>query len=387
MKISVGNKVNLATQISNQMKQDIRRGIYKHGQYLPSMRQLSQQYGVSFNVTYRAIKKLECEGIVATHHGKGILVKEENPAEQSSILFGFIYPYPIEMPFERQILQAIEDAFSSRNNLVVTRSSKLSEENERTIATHFINNGVRGLIIFPVPEDKNGKFFAELARKVPVVIVDRLIEPMDDIPAVIFDTFNLGRDVCVEFFCQRKKKNLLVIVDSLNITPYEFLIDGIKAEAKALGKEANVKIIRVPISEMLLAYYRGDTEPLAKQVRKIRQILKQQNFDAIYCTQDEYIAYVLVDNGIYQSTSDLVFGTQINTSAATINLPRYIDVPVVTWIMDFPAFFAHSAELVQQSLLTGEKLKDIVRIKIPKAERRVMSSNYPAWAPIFAKKL
>ncbi len=387
MSVSVGNKVNLSTQVSHRMKQDIRRGLYKHGQYLPSMRRLSQQYGVSFNVIYRAIRELEYEGIVVTHHGKGVWVREESPAEQSSILFGFIYPYPIEMPFERQILQAIEEAFGSKNNLVVVRSSKLSEENERMIAKHFVNNGVRGLILFPVPADKNGEFFAELAKSIPVILVDRLLKPHHhNIPAVIFDTFNLGRDICIEFFCVRKKKKLLVIVDDLDISPYKFLIDGVEEEARELNRENDLKIIRLPISDMLLAYYKGDLAPMNQQLQKMKRLFKNVRFDAVYCTQDEYIAHILIESGLWKTLPDVIFGTQINPLGATINLPRYIKVPVITWMMDFPALFARAAELVQEALLAGKKLEGVIQMEVPQAKRRVVKMNYPAWMSIPVKE-
>ena len=83
-----GNKVPLYHQVAQTLKQRVRTGLYRSGNPLPSLRTLGEEFKVSPSVIYRAVRDLEESGIVVTHHGKEVRVKEEEGCEKAAIVFG-----------------------------------------------------------------------------------------------------------------------------------------------------------------------------------------------------------------------------------------------------------------------------------------------------------
>lgn len=98
MKILISNKsgVPIYEQIKVQIKEQIMSGELAENEFLPSIRQLAKELGISVITTTRAYSDLEAEGFIATMQGKGTLV----------------LPKDNEMVKE-QYLKRIEEAFSS----------------------------------------------------------------------------------------------------------------------------------------------------------------------------------------------------------------------------------------------------------------------------------
>ncbi|MEQ8153834.1 MAG: GntR family transcriptional regulator [Clostridiaceae bacterium] len=98
MKILISNKsgVPIYEQIKVQIKEQIMSGELSENEFLPSIRQLAKDLGISVITTTRAYSDLEAEGFITTMQGKGTLV----------------LPKDNEMVKE-QYLKRIEEAFSS----------------------------------------------------------------------------------------------------------------------------------------------------------------------------------------------------------------------------------------------------------------------------------
>ncbi|MBL4700965.1 MAG: GntR family transcriptional regulator, partial [Phycisphaeraceae bacterium] len=239
--VNVGNKISLPSQVARSLKQQMRQGVYPAGSILPSIRKLSNDFSVSPSVAHRAIRELEENGIVQTHHGKGTVVQESSHADRTAILFAFIQPYPAHMVFEQQVLQYAEQGFSARDNFVVVRSSQLNVSLEREITEHAVNNGVRGILLWPVENNPNGPFFEKLSKKIPVVLIDRLLDNAQ-LPAVIFDTYEVGRDICRDVLKTHNRKRMLCVIDNLNISPYQDLMRGLRDEADDMGRSEDMTI-------------------------------------------------------------------------------------------------------------------------------------------------
>lgn len=56
------------------LQQHIEAGLYKPGERLPSIKQLSETYNVTRTVARKALEKLRDEGIVRTRPGRGCYV-------------------------------------------------------------------------------------------------------------------------------------------------------------------------------------------------------------------------------------------------------------------------------------------------------------------------
>lgn len=97
MRILLSNKSELPIyeQIKVQIKEQILKGVIPENEFLPSIRQLAKELGISVITTTRAYSDLESEGFIATVRGKG----------------SYVLPKDSEMVKE-QYLKAIEEAFT-----------------------------------------------------------------------------------------------------------------------------------------------------------------------------------------------------------------------------------------------------------------------------------
>lgn len=97
MRILLSNKSDLPIyeQIKSQIKEQILSGAIAENEFLPSIRQLAKDLGISVITTTRAYSDLESEGFIATLRGKG----------------SYVLPKDSEMVRE-QYLKKIEEAFS-----------------------------------------------------------------------------------------------------------------------------------------------------------------------------------------------------------------------------------------------------------------------------------
>ena len=68
----------LYTDIYDNIKNDIVKGIYKPGEKLPSENEFCKEYGVSRGTVRKALEMLAEEGLVNSLHGKGVYVLENN---------------------------------------------------------------------------------------------------------------------------------------------------------------------------------------------------------------------------------------------------------------------------------------------------------------------
>jgi GntR family transcriptional regulator len=98
LKILISNKSDfpIYEQIKTQIKEQIMSGELAENEFLPSIRKLAKDLGISVITTTRAYSDLENEGFISTMQGKGT----------------FVLPKDNDMVRE-EYLKRIEDAFSS----------------------------------------------------------------------------------------------------------------------------------------------------------------------------------------------------------------------------------------------------------------------------------
>jgi len=360
--VNVGNKVSLSRQVAHSLKQKMRQGVYQSGSTLPSVRQLCDDFGVSINVICRAIRELEENGIVQTHHGKGTIVQEDTHAARTAILFAFIQPYPASMIFEQQVLQYAEQGFSARDNFMVVRSSQLDVALERDIAEHAVNNGVQGILLWPVENNPNGPFFEQLAKKVPVVLVDRLLENAK-LPAVVFDTYQVGRDILKEVLVTKKRKRMLCLIDNLHISPYENLMQGFRDQAQELGRSDDMTIVQIAISDFIGQLNKCDFSDVDRFKDDIEKLITEGGYDTIFCPQEEFLDYVIVQTGLYEKLDDFQLAA-ITGPGANARTRQYNESGVWKWVTDFPEMISKAADILQRSVLSSNTTTEITNLNI-----------------------
>lgn len=86
MGVSVGDAraVPRYVQIADDLVQQIRAGVLKVGEVVPSESELSDRYGVAVGTIRKAMVEVRASGLVETHHGKGSFVKARPPVQHRS---------------------------------------------------------------------------------------------------------------------------------------------------------------------------------------------------------------------------------------------------------------------------------------------------------------
>ncbi|MYW04512.1 GntR family transcriptional regulator [Streptomyces sp. SID3343] len=79
-----GVSVPRYVQIADDLAQQIRTGILKAGELLPSETDLVGRYGVSGGTVRKAVAELRTSDLIETHHGRGSFVKAKPPVKRKS---------------------------------------------------------------------------------------------------------------------------------------------------------------------------------------------------------------------------------------------------------------------------------------------------------------
>jgi len=356
-----GNKVPLYDQVAQTLRQRVRTGEYLSGGNLPSFRVLSREFEVSLKVIQRAVQCLAEDGVVVTHHGKGMAVVRDKPCERAAISFGVIQPYVRSQLFHSSVLEFVDEAFAERSNFSVVRSSRDDPKLEREIARHLVANGVKGLLLWPVNDDPNGKFFMELSKTIPVVLVDRLLAGAE-LPAVVHDYFDAGKRMCEHLLGRLGKRRLLVLMDDSKISPNTETLLGIQRAAAELGRDADVTIVRWPIYRMLSDLRDRNFELMNAHSRKVEILIAKGGYDAVFCSQGEFLDFGVVQSGII----DRVPSIQMAVMGCVVSNPgsrKYLTFPLVEWVYDSGRMVTQAADRLQRWVLTRQRPKGVTRVK------------------------
>jgi len=358
-----GNKISLHRQVATQLERRIRQGVYKDGEALPSLRALGKEFGVSLNVIQRAVYQLSEKRILSPHHGKGLAIAHPERCRRTAITFGFVQPYSARMAFEQQVFLYAEEAFTNRDNLMIIRSSQGDPVRERETVKHLINNGVQGILLWPVDNNPNGTFFQELSRQIPIVLVDRLLEGAN-FPGVVMDFDGAARSICRHLFEGLGRKKILVVMDTLKISPNRELVCGFRETAREMNRWGDLTVSELPISELIGELNVGDFSRVEPYRDLMRERLRSEGYDGLFCLHEEFLDFVVVETGLLGEFPGLQLASMtdpiLNTRTRTYNQSG-----VARWVMDFPRMISTAADLLQEWVLTRTCAKAIVKLEIP----------------------
>ncbi|MBN1553453.1 MAG: GntR family transcriptional regulator [Phycisphaerae bacterium] len=364
-KVIAGNRVSLAQQVARAVQQRISTGQYTPGDRLPPVRMLSREFGVSLNVIQRAVMELQRDGLVATHVGRGMVVLDEAGAGKAAILFGAIHPYTREQMFGSFLAGYIHEALAKHSNFAVVLSSQDDASAEKHLAKHLVANGARGLIVWPTTDDPNGEFFTELSREIPVVLVDRLL-PDADLPTVLLDYTACGRDIAQTLLEQMGSKRLLVVMDNLRISSYEDITAGIESAARDLGRGRDVTFVQLPISRRIVRNIGNeDYSDVPEYAQYVERILKEGHYDALFCTQDEFLDYVVAQTPLAEACKNVRVAT-LRSDAPSERSMMYARLEVLEWAARTGEMLIKAAELAQEWVFTRRNPGGVTRMKLNK---------------------
>ena len=358
--VVAGNKVPLYLQVAQTIKKRVRTGAYQARDPLPSVRQLGRELGVTASAVHRAIRVLERQRIVATQHGRDVILAAEKPCERAAIVFGFIHPYSADEEFNRSVLGFVNEAFEDRANLVVTRTSRNDSARERRAAEHLIANGVKGLLVWGVNDDRNGRYFTRLAENIPVVLVDRFMSNAD-LPAVVVDHFLAGLEIGTWLLDHLGKKRLLVCMDNLRISAYDEMIEGFREAANRLGRSADLAVVQYPMLDVVGPVTQRDYSVTDAYRGRVERLLREGEFDAVFTNHGQFLDRVIVETGLTDEFPGIQWATLSNRGVHT-GSRRFWQLAPLQWDMDMSRMISLAADLLQEMILNRRNKNKIVRL-------------------------
>ncbi|WP_345194758.1 GntR family transcriptional regulator, partial [Streptomyces lavendulae] len=82
--IGAGKAVPRYLQIAEDIIQQVRAGVLKPGDQVPSESEMAERYGVSGGTVRKAMLEIRASGLVDTRHGKGSYVRDRPPVRHRS---------------------------------------------------------------------------------------------------------------------------------------------------------------------------------------------------------------------------------------------------------------------------------------------------------------
>lgn len=183
----------------------------KAGDKLPTIRNLANEYGVSYVTVLDAIKMLAKDGKVVTRQGSGVYVSGSvtNTKHPVTKKIGFITNYFTQQEaFGYKILEGMERLTSCRGYRLEIANSNGSIEKEKKALAEFIKGGVEGVVLYPVSDRGSGsEYLANTFTEIPIVVVDLALPEMQR-PSVTFDNYNAGYEMA-KYLIKKHKKQIL----------------------------------------------------------------------------------------------------------------------------------------------------------------------------------
>ncbi len=186
-------EIPLYEKIFIELLDQIKTGYLKTNDRVPSEKELADQFNVSRITSKKSLDKLAQFGVIERIRGKGSYVSEALPdltgflqdhtqaespvrAIKQKGMIGLIIP-DFSDCYGRELLRSIEKQCGLYNyNLVLKITNGIQEEEDLAI-NDLVDQGVHGLIIYPV----NGEHYTEsllrlVVDKFPLVLIDRYLK-------------------------------------------------------------------------------------------------------------------------------------------------------------------------------------------------------------------
>jgi GntR family transcriptional regulator of arabinose operon len=169
-------------QIHARLQERILGGEWAFGAMLPSENELGAEYGISRGTVRQVLAELEKESLIRRERGRGTfascLPRTELIAGLQSRSISFIVPY-VRDSFIPTILLGVESVARANGFVVLFNHVENSPEKQEAALRLAIQQGVAGIILYPVNSTDIGVMLSELVqRKMPLVLVDRYLRTL-----------------------------------------------------------------------------------------------------------------------------------------------------------------------------------------------------------------
>lgn len=208
------HNIPLYQQIEDAFTEQIRNGLLRDGDRIPSESEIVESFHVSLITAKRALNGLAENGYARRIQGKGTFVSIPKN-ERESFLIGILFT-TLATDIDKELLNHLERYARKAGMRFLFGLSRESVEEENRIINEFRNSGVDGIIIFPtVSETYNNAIIKLFLDGFPLMLIDRYFKKMD-IPSVSSNNFDGGYRLAKLMFEHESKKLCFISTNEEN---------------------------------------------------------------------------------------------------------------------------------------------------------------------------
>lgn len=201
----------LYQQVKRSLLNAIARQEYEAGEPFITQRELCERFGVSTTTAIKALNELVAEGVLVRQRGRGTFVVERrrqapaDPGPRAAKTIALVVPW-LEGPHITRVVHGAEAVCAQLGYRMFLSNSGGSIERETAALRQAADDGVRGILLYPVDGGADPIILGELRRAgMPLVMVDRY---HPDVPtdAVIADNFAIGHALTSELISRGHRR-------------------------------------------------------------------------------------------------------------------------------------------------------------------------------------
>jgi DNA-binding LacI/PurR family transcriptional regulator len=280
-------------QIADRLAADIGRGDYPPGSRLPSEAHLVRQLGFSRGTVRQALATLSSRGLTEAVPSRGTFVRRLTPAriESRRRVVGVVVP-SVAMPYVPSVLAGIEEGLHAHGYSMLAGSNGSSREQQAGRVKRIVDEGVSGLIVYPIDYEPDPELFARLsAGGLPIVLIDRhLIGYSFD--AVLADNVGGAFSAVTHLIGQGHRRIAFVSTDNLTTTSVAERLQGYGQALAAAGLPDDPSLL---FTRLRVGKSWGDDYRVANKdnVSRIRRFLARSDATAVFALHDHLALEVL----------------------------------------------------------------------------------------------
>jgi GntR family transcriptional regulator of arabinose operon len=170
--ISKSSPIPLHTQLLNELRHAILSGKLKPHEQLPGEYALITQLSISRSTVQRAWQTARDEGLIYRVPAKGTFVAELPNASTVTGIVGCIVP-EFRYTFDGSLLDGAQELLRAKGYQLLFAQSERRVEEENRLIRNMCHEGVSGILLWPVSENKRDRYLLDPSCSVPVVLLDR----------------------------------------------------------------------------------------------------------------------------------------------------------------------------------------------------------------------
>ncbi len=269
-------------ELAQKLRQEIRNGVYRTGQRLPSENELTAATGYSRQTVRQAMTLLENEGLTDRIRGSGTYVRSRVPGRRRTHNVAVVTTYIGEYIFP-EILRGIDGVLSQNGYTQLLSATGNRVDRERAILEELRQKPIDGLIVegtktaLPNPNIDLYEYFRQ--ERIPVVFLNGFYPDLVKPVYVVADDRAGGRLACKRLLAQGHRRIAGI-----------FKNDDIQGHRRYAGYLQALTEAGLPVDDDHVLWYATETRDSLLQTQAA-QVL--EGCTAVVCYNDEVAMQLL----------------------------------------------------------------------------------------------